>query len=134
MRFFILALLLIFITPIPALAERNCLGTETVEQLQQNAGRFTHCEKGDVISVYTTVLKEALPNPTDLNDIRAWGLRENEVSANCSFNYPIIFLGETEMDATALIGQTLRTKQRWYSCIYLGVERETALSKETSSK
>ena len=82
---------------------------------------FAHCKLGDAISVFT-----ATADLTSLETI--WDVRShephynNEMTAYCSFDHPIVFVGKTktqEFDLPLTIN--------WYNCIYIGYERNARL-------
>ncbi len=91
------------------------MGLEKVTQKDIAKGRFMHCKKGDIISVYTMSLKESKHTPS-LHDVDFFSMRANEISTACSFDHPIVFIGETELE---------KTKIRWFNCVFTGKERQS---------
>jgi len=80
--------------------------------------RFSHCKKGDVIGVYvsTFLLSENQKRRIEnLYETKSFAMSLNEVSSYCSFDAPIVHVGDTE---------TVHHSIKWFNCIYIGEDRE----------
>ena len=83
--------------------------------------RFQHCQKGDILSVYT----KSLDNAADAIDINSFAMRINEVGEFCDFRYPVVAIGETRLREDSLT-------VRWFSCVYLGQKRDSRFPERKS--
>ena len=105
-------------------AETSCYGKETgfnrskIEWMD----RFKHCLKGDVISVYAASQIKIPPRSPRISfsDVHYFSLRADEVKVYCSFDHPIIFVGETIVE-----NDDFSISVRWFDCLYIGNERES---------
>ncbi len=107
-----------------SMASESCLGLERVGQEDIVKGRFTHCKKGDIISVFAMSLKEAKHTPS-LHNVDYFSMRANEIGSVCSFEHPIVFIGETELENTRI---------KWFNCVFIGKERKTRFEPSVQKK
>ena len=128
--FIILLTFLNVFTAIPARAEKRCYGIEKDKLIiGDHNSRFSHCQKGDIVSAYTVSLKnQQLPSeipsetPAGSQPLPGVSLRYDEVAAVCSFEHQIISVGETILKEAAV---NLAMTVKWFDCVYIGDERDT---------
>lgn len=110
---FVLTLLLM-IFAMPAYASSDyCWGDVNINL----NNRFVECNKGDIITVATIVSTKGI---NSVNDIGKGGLQLDEVRHFCSFEYPIVAVGEIQ-----LLIINADAPLNWFNCVYLGQERKS---------
>jgi hypothetical protein len=110
---FILTLLLTtFSTPVYASGD-ICWGKDNINL----SNRFSECDKGDVITVATVVSTKGIDG---VNNIGKGGMHLDEVKNFCSFEHPIVAVGEIQ-----LLVSNADVPLNWFNCVYLGRERKS---------
>lgn len=113
-RYPLILVLLLITFSIPAHATGDiCWGKDNINL----SNRFLECNEGDVITVATVVSTKGL---NSLNDIGKGGMHLDEVANFCSFNHPIVSVGQIQ-----LLVSNADVPLNWFNCVYLGHERKS---------
>jgi len=82
------------------------------------------CRKGDIITVSTKTYK--FGGLYSVSDDRVGKIYADDVSAYCSFEHPIIYLGTTQINIkfSDVPDNIAPFNQSWFNCVYLGKMRD----------